>query len=280
MTKYNDFKFVSPDLYPSWVSEPALLVLDSMICNWVKAGQGDGWETAGGPEMRSRIENKFGHYQVCFRSKSMEQCWKKLEKLRFATEHEPQILFSLALWASLPHIKGRPVTKGVSDKWKSDLLNTLTKARDLAYGTPENMMSWIGSSNGYLKKALVDCDFEGRKITLTPYPHDVLEALILALDQTDYSSLLYGSHVKGEFAERCYFIRALTVFFYQEVGKPCRKIVADAASVAFDRPTSERQVIRATQGIDWRNQQDVVPSYLKELNVTKESIIESRDYFS
>jgi len=141
-------------------------------------------------------------------------------------------------------------------------------------------MSWLGSSSDYLKKALVDCDSEGGNVTLTPYPHDVLDALILALDQTDYSSLLYGSHVKGEFAERYYFIRSLTVFFYQEVGKPCRKIVADAASVAFDRPTSERQVIRATQGIDWRNQHHVVPSYLKEMYVTKESIIESRDMFS
>lgn len=268
MELIDKFKIIRPSDFPEWVSLEALAVLE-WTASCLKINEDGEVACDLYPEPRQCLEaqEQYAQYLKCFKSPEMEYCWLKAKSLNVSHYSDGQFWLAQALSNSFPYVASRFLPKQAAEKWKSDLLGLLKKAKEQVDTTPQNMSPWFSHTNDLLRSKISNkllnqqCNYEVENMSI-PTSDEILDCMIQGLEKVEYDLIFSGKHVNSRTSNRNYFMNSLTCALYQDVGQPFRKLVTNATNAAFECSISEREVVRATEQLHWEKMPLVVTDRL------------------
>jgi len=257
------FKILKPEALPEWINIEAFALAESHLGTWVQISTYDRqieWRL-GVPESEEeafRISKLVLGTNNLFKSLDMQYSWEKVKNIFVGDPVRGQAWFSMCLTQSFAHPRSNFKTRGEAKAQKKALLSTLEKALKLAHELPTNLAVEWRNELVAIEENQGDPDAMDRSDQ-----EKSLFNLIGALKSSEVKQGELPKSIHGKNSERLVFIRSLTSSFLRQTGRPYRKVVADAASAAFDCNLSETEIIRATKNIELQPS-NAMSSYLEE----------------
>ena len=194
-------------------------------------------------------------------SPSLKRIWNKFAKLYPNNPDRGQELLAEILLFSLPSISPRQMffSESEAEKWKEDISFHLNKVIELTENRPLNYPEILPEMRKKHSRSW--------KNTF----HDYLEII----SKAKFNPFSFGKWVKGDNADRRYFVRFLSLSFKVATGEYKRSMVSTLTSTAFECEYSEPEVVRATKEF---NSEDVIMHLPRNLGLSDEEWARSRWY--
>lgn len=250
------FKILNPQSLPHWVCIEALAMAEFSLSAWLYRDNNNElqWHSLMLDETAiNRIQQLTLGSNSLFKEQDMRYSWEKVRGLYKGNPIKSQAWFAICLMRAFlnPYEILQPKTE--AEKQKEVLLAHLEKALSLSLKLATNISEeWRHNLGDNEKRA------KNRSYACYPPPHARIFELITALKESQFRLGELPKNVNAKAAPRLYFIRSLTMSFIHKTGKPYRKVVANAASAAFDCSIAETEVSRATKDLELRPYHDLV----------------------